>query len=312
MHHPNSQRGGALLTALFIMTLVAIVATAMSVRLQTDIYKTRLLVAHDKLYLASQAVLFWSFNELNQSDNKFSHAKPQGLVSTYPKNFTHIYPGVQIMGGLYDLQGAINLNNLTEKKGLVLFINLLNHVYPKATDRDKINLALTVKDWLSPYDLSKGKDSYTSYYLAQKPPYYPSHQLMRSRSEFRLLKEVNAELDQLIQPFITVLPEATPINVNTASKPVLRSLGDGLSENQVDELIQARGTKGIALKDLNPLLQKLNIPSDQTTILSQYFLSKALIKSEDLQLVVYVMLKRENNHKGKINISVLRQSFNVF
>jgi general secretion pathway protein K len=56
MPQPKKDPGGALLTALFIMTLVAIVATAMSTRLQLDIYRTRLIVTYDKLYLASQAI----------------------------------------------------------------------------------------------------------------------------------------------------------------------------------------------------------------------------------------------------------------
>ncbi len=307
------KKGGALLTALFIMTLVAIVATAMSTRLQLDIYRTRLLVAHDKLYLASQVIMFWSFNELNNKNKKFTYADAQGRVSRYPKNLEHIYKDVQLSGGLYDLQSKLNLNNLTEKKGLVLFLNLLNHIYPKANDKERVNLALTVQDWLKAYDLSLGKDSYTSYYLAQTPPYYPSHQLMKSRSEFRLLKDVNAELNQIIQPFITVLPETTAININTARKQILMSLGDGLSQNQVEELIKTRGAKGISdVKYLNPLLQKFNIPSDQITIESQYFLSKAYAKNEDLNLVVYLLLKRGKNKKGKVTVSVLRESLNIF
>lgn len=57
-------KGSALLTALFIMTLVAIVATAMSTKVQLDIYRTRLILTHDKLYFASQAVTFWSMGQL--------------------------------------------------------------------------------------------------------------------------------------------------------------------------------------------------------------------------------------------------------
>lgn len=310
---PHNKKGSALLTALFIMTLVAIVATAMSVRLQVDIYRTRLLVQHDKLYQASQALMFWALNELENKDNKFSKANAQGLVSQYPRKLAHIYNGAKLSGGLYDLQSKLNLNNLSNKKALPLFIHLLEQAYPKSEDKDKINLALAVQDWISTYDLSRGKDSYTDYYLAQKPPFYPSHQLMKSRSEFRLLKNVSPEINQAIQPFITVLPQATPININTASKAVLMSLGDGLNEQQVDDLIQARSSKGgVSLKKLSPLLQKLNIPGEQVTIESKYFLSKAYAKNEDLTLMVYVLLLREIDNKGHIKISVVRQSINVF
>jgi general secretion pathway protein K len=285
----------------------------MSTRLQIDIYRTRLLLAHDKLSLASQALMFWSFNELNNKNNKFASTNLQGMVSQYPKKFELIYKDVKLSGGLYDLQAKINLNNLSDKKGIVLFLNLLNQIYPKANDKDRINLALTIKDWLSAYDLSKGNDNYTTYYLAQTPPYYPSHQLMKSASELRLLKDISAAQNQIIQPFITVLPETTPININTARKEILKSLGDGLSENQVQELIKKIGTKGIVdVKKLSPLLQKFNIPGEQVTIESKYFLSKAYAKTEDLNLVVYVLLKREKSEKGKITVSVIRESLNVF
>ncbi|RUR08281.1 type II secretion system minor pseudopilin GspK [Legionella sp. km772] len=304
MHHNN--KGGALLTALFIMTLVAIVATAMSIRLQVDIYRTRLLIAHDKLYLASQALMFWSFNELNNKNNKFTTINAEGMVSKYPKKFALIYKEVKLTGGLYDLQAKINLNNLTDKKGIALFLNLLNQIYPKANDQDKLNIIATIKDWLSAYDLSRGNDAYTAYYLAQTPPYYPSHQLIKSTSEFRLLKDIGAQQNELIQPYITALPEVTPININTARKEILKSLGDGLNENQVENLIKARGNKGFRdTKKLNPLLQKLNIPGEQVTIESKYFLSRATAKTEDLNLVVYLLLKREKNEKGKVSVSIL-------
>jgi general secretion pathway protein K len=304
--------GSALLTSLFIMTLVAIVATAMSTRLQLDIYRTRLLVAHDKLYFASQAVMFWAFNELSNKNNKFINIDATGMVSHFPNNMNTLYKGVTITGGLYDLQGKLNLNNLIDKKAIALFINLINRIYPKTNDKDKIGLALAIQDWVSAYDLSKGNDAYMAYYTSQKPPYYPSHQLLKSLSEFRLIKGVNADMAKAIQSYATVLPEPTPLNINTASKPLLMSLGDGLNESQLEELITARGKGFKTMNKLNPLVQKFNIPNNQITIESTYFLSKAYVKNEDLNLTVYVLLKREKNSKGKIKVSVIRQSFNSF
>lgn len=112
MHLLKKNRGSALLTALFIMTLVAIVATAMSTRLQLDIYRTRLIINHDKLYLASQAITFWALSELNNKNIKLTKLTEQGMVDEYPKNMDAIYPQVQLSGGIYDLQARFNLNNL--------------------------------------------------------------------------------------------------------------------------------------------------------------------------------------------------------
>jgi general secretion pathway protein K len=78
LNRTQSHRGSALISALFIMTLVAIAATAMSTRLQLDIYRTRLTLITDKLYLASQYVTFWAMSELTYSKKKVAGQRPSG------------------------------------------------------------------------------------------------------------------------------------------------------------------------------------------------------------------------------------------
>lgn len=309
----SKMQGSALLTALFIMTLVAIVATAMSTRLQQDIYRTRLVIAQDKLYLASQVVTFWALNELLDKNNHFTKTNQLGMVAQYPKNMESIYNQVQLSGGIFDLQARFNLNNLIEKKSIPTLMHLISHAYSKATGQERANIALGVKHWLLAYDLGRGEDIYTSYYLSQKPPYYPSHQLIKSKSEFRLIKDVSAPAYIALEPFITALPESTSININTAPKQILMSLGDGLSDAQANELITARGENGITdLKEINELLKKFNIPSDQITVESQYYLSVAYAKNDEFSLVVYSLLKRSRDRKGKLLTSVIRESINNF
>ncbi|WP_298624193.1 type II secretion system minor pseudopilin GspK [uncultured Legionella sp.] len=313
MYPINKSQGGALLTALFIMTLVAIVATAMSTRLQLDIYRTRLIIQHDKLYLASQAVTFWSLSELNNSKNKFTKSNAQGMVASYPRNMDSIYNQVNLSGELYDLQSRFNLNNLVEKKYTLPFINLIGNVYPDANNKDKINIVEALKNWLMTYDLSRGKDSYTSYYHAQNPPYNPSHQLIKSTSELRLIKDISATFYLAMQPYITALPETTAININTAPKKILMSLGNGLKESKADELIMARGENGIAdLKDINELIQKIDLPTEQITLESNYFLSVAVAKSDELNLVIYTLIHRSKDKKGNISVNIIRESINTF
>lgn len=301
-------RGGALLTALFIMTLVAIVATAMTLRLQVDIYRTRMMIMHDNLYLASQGVTFWALDSLTNPHNLFTHANLQGMVSTFPPNKATIYDKVQLSGEIYDLQSRININNLIEKASFPLFLNLMNHLHVKINKKDRFGLVLAIHHWISPYDLDRGKDEYMDYYLAQKPPYYPSHQLMVSPSELRLVKGVSAPLYQQIQPFITALPEVTATNINTAPKIILMSLGNGLSEKQANKIIAARKEKGInPFQDINKLLNQLNISTNQLTIESHYFLSVAHAHQDSNDLTVYTLFKRSRDEKGKIVVRILQQ-----
>ncbi|WP_454780943.1 type II secretion system minor pseudopilin GspK [Legionella sp. WA2022007384] len=306
-------KGSALLTALFIMTLVAIVATAMSTKVQLDIYRTRLIIIHDRVYLASQAVAFWALGELSNKNNKFTKANTQGVVSLFPRNMEHIDSTVTLIGALYDLQSLYNINNLENRKSMLGFVNLMNAAAQQNAEAEKVKLTLAINDWLSSYDLARGKDNYLSYYMSQKPPYYPSHQLMSSKSELRLVKDVNASLYLALEPLITALPESTPININTASMKVLKSLSSTTKETQLNELIKARKEHGIKnLGKIAEILKKLNIANDQVTLESSYFLSVASATSENLNLTVYTLFKRSRDKNGKISVNVLRESFNVF
>lgn len=306
-------KGSALLTALFIMTLVAIVATAMTTRLQLDIYRTRLIINHDKLYLAAQAVTFWSLTELNNTNRRFSTVNKLGMVAQLPPNLEHIYNQVTLGGGIYDLQSRFNLNNILEKKSMASFINLVKIVFPKSNDTDTTNLVLAVKDWVSNYDLSRGTDNYTSYYLSQNPPYFPSRQIMQSSSEFRLVKDVSPQIFLALEPFITVLPDTTSVNLNTAPKEVIMALGNGVTEAHANELIMSRGEEGIKdIKDVSEILKKIDVPDDQTTLESTYYLTVAYASNEDFNIVVYTLIKRSKDDQKKLSVSVIRETINGF
>lgn len=311
MHPRKALLGGALLTALFIMTLVAIVATAMSTRLQLDIYRTRLMIIHDKMYLASQGVTFWSLSELKNNKNKFTQANAQGMVKEFPKNYQSIYQQVTLSGGLYDLQARFNLNNLLEKQYVLPFTNLLGILVPNLNTLDKKNFVLAIKNWLGPYDLAQGNDVFASFYQSQKPAYNSSHQLMKSLSELRLVKDVSASFYLALEPYVTVLPETTPVNINTASPKVLMSLGNGLNSAQISELMMARGETGIIqLKEINELLRKIDLPMKQITVESTYFLSISVAQSDEFKLKIYTLLKRDKDKKGKVSVRIIRQSMN--
>ncbi len=306
------QRGSALLTALFIMTLVAICATAMSLRLQLDIYRTRLSIGSDKLYLASQATTFWAIGILYDQKTGLNRIKVGGALIDFPPSLENIYPDVITKGRLYDLQAVFNLNNLLDKKFQLVFLNLLEHALPKIGASDREKLMRDIIYAMSPYQPEHGEINQLSFYLKQVPPYLPGFQSLHSPSELRIIPHVSPILYQTLLPFITTLPEVTPININTASNALLMSLGNGLNERELNELLQARGTKGFKnINALNGLLEKLNIPMDQITLESTYYLAVSTTSSEDLNLTHYSVLKRIKNKQGDRFIQIISDSLNT-
>ena len=308
----QNNRGSALITALFIMTLVAIAATAMSTRLQLDIYRTQLTIASDKLYLASQAVTFWAMDTLAIHPIKFKNEGHEvGEVAHFPKRLQRAYPDVIVKGTLYDMQALFNLNNLQDRKYHALFFKIIRKALPKSEESQRGILLSSIYAWISPYQPDRGQDVFLTHYLHQHPPYLPGYQPMKSISELRLVRDVNVETYQSLLHYFTVLPTTTPIKINMAPKAILESL-NGLSETQVDELLQARGTEGFTNKaELDKLLQKFNIPIDQITLESAYYLSKATATSDDLELTTYALIKRSKDNKGVVSVSIVSESLNT-
>lgn len=306
------QAGSALISALFIMTLVAIAATAMSTRLQLDIYRTRLTLLTDQLYLASQSVTFWAMSELGNHKNAFTRNTVAGALLAFPANQKAIYPPFTISGELYDLQSRFNLNNLSNKNYALLFLKLLEKPDLKLNPGQRKQLLDATVQWISDYKPGRGNDEYMAYYAKQKPSYLPGFQFFESPSEFRLVRGVTANLYQGIADLISALPEAVPINLNTAPQLVLKGLGNGLNNAQVQQLLKARGEEGIKnMNKISPLLQKLGIRSEHVTLDSQYFMSIAWVTHEDLSLINYTVLKRSRNNQGKITVSLIKESLNT-
>lgn len=305
------QQGSALISALFIITLVAIAATAMSIRIQMDIYRTRLTIQSDKLYLASEAVSFWAMGELSNKKISVISKNNDGALIEFPRNSQNLSPNLVTTGVLYDIQGRFNLNNLIEKDYFPFFIKLLENVLPDVDAKEREKIAIATKQWITPYAPGRGNDEFVSYYTQQKPPYYPAQDLMQNVSEFRLIRGVDATIYRTLSPYITALPEVTKINLNSASKLMLMSLGNGVTESQVTEIIRLRGNKGIKeVGDLFKHIEDLNIRPQQLTVESKYFMSIAKVTGDDQSLLNYSIIARARDQEGNISVSLVNESLN--
>ena len=305
-------RGSALISALFIMTLIAIAATAMISRLQLDIYRTRISITSDKLNLASKAVTFWAFSQLAENKIIFFAKNDYGKIMNFPAKLAKIYPEVTLSGELYDLQALFNLNNLKDNKYPKQFIFLLEDSMPLSNIAQRRALLDNLVYWISPFQPGRGHDAYLKYYSSLSPPLIPSFQPMQSISELRLIRGFNKKIYDKLQPLVTVLPKTTPININTAPKLILGTLGNGLNELDLNKIYEARGKSGISnLNDLIILTKELNIPNDQVTIESNYYLSIANASNADLNLKVYTIINRSKDAKGNVTVGIISESINT-
>jgi general secretion pathway protein K len=303
------KNGSALLSALFIMTLVAIAATAMTTRLHLDIYRTRLTILSDKLYFASQAVTFWGINQIKVDNSPNYAIDNQATLAFYPEKYRSIYPQMDTSGRLVDLQSKLNINLLVDKKYIPIFDRLFSYVLPDKTKSDRKKLIQAIRHWINDYQPQKGQVGFLNDYLKQKPPYLPGYQVMKSISELRLIDGINAKDYLILEHFLTALPpEDFAVNVNTAPKEVLKCLGNGLTDAQVNEIIQTRTFKNN--NQINKLIQKLSLPANQVSTISNYFLVIATVKHEDLNLRSLTILKRTIKKNKQVEVDLLLEQLN--
>lgn len=299
------KQGSALISALFIMTLVTIAVMAMSIRVQVDIYRTRLTLIHDELYLASQLIFLWSADILQHQvtfTNKAGHAH----LLSWPVSL-YQYPHVALKGEIIDLQSRFNVNSLFNKENIIPFAFLIKDI-AKLSEKDAMTIAEATHHWLAAYNLHEGKNEYLQYYLKQQPPYYPGQQLFQNISEWRLIMGVDQTVYLKLQPFITALPIPSKININTASEPILKIINLKLNQEQISALITARGEEGF--KHLQEITTKFpQFPLRNITLESQYFLSIAEAKQPELHLVVQRILERRLEKANHYTVRLISEEW---
>ena len=305
-------RGSALLTALFIITIVAIVTTAMTTRLSIDIQRTSMIDSTDKIQLASQAVMFWAMDRLSDPKQPLHNLDTHGKVLKLPKSLQFLVPNLKLTGELYDLQARFNINNLYNNTYEGILFGLLSELQIGSGSFERKDQLDAILYWLKPIQPKDNHDTWYDRYARQTPPYFPSHLPMSNLSELRLVYGISARRYQKLEPYLCALPDTTPININTASQTLLLALGSEMKETDIASIISKRNQH--PYKDLNtltPLLNKYHIKPTVLTTESQYFLLITTASYADVMIKTYTKLSRIKDKTGLWNVSVLSQSINT-
>jgi len=150
-------------------------------------------------------------------------------------------------------------------------------------------LAPLVSDWLDKDETPQGLDTEDLGYLGLEPAYRAANAAMADISELRLLRSVKAAQAECLSRHTTVLPEATPVNVNTTSVAVLTSLSEQLTRNEAEAIVEAR--EQAPFKDVDafmqlPQLSGIQINTALLSVESSYFAVN--VEAEFAGQVVYL------------------------
>jgi general secretion pathway protein K len=289
----SGQRGIALITVMLIVALATIAALAMASRQQLDVRRIASLLHGDQAYAYALGVENWGSAILQRDQDD---GDTDNLGEDWAQRIPPLpVPGGQIRGHIEDLQGRFNLNNLV-KKGAVSPPHLEQFRRVLAALELDGALAAAVVDWIDvDIDPQLPDGAEDSVYLSQDPPYRAANRPFTSISELRLVQGFDAKAVNRLLPYISVLPGSTPINVNTASTAVLRSLAEDLSDGDAQRLVEDRGEDGYeSVADFlkHDSLAGLQIEPGELSVSSEYFLIHADVELGQARTRLYSLVKR--------------------
>lgn len=305
--HPGlkQQQGVVIVVALFIVALCVTMAYIMMSRLARDTRRTELIVHDAQAELYADASVMWAKDQLRSDWIK---QKKDKRIDVLPiKSPVNDMNGYAISSTIKDAQSRFNLNNLTKPEWQQDFVRLMRSVYPKVTQDQAVAIARAAADWITP---GVKDNEYSRYYAELPVPYRAGHRMMADPGELRLVKGVTPDLYAALEPYITALPAATPINPQNAELPVIMMLSPTMT------METARAIQELLAKNPPPTLKAFlsldiiknhKLRGDVIAWTSTYFLVETEVRIERQRILLYTLLQR-NTSAGKADVLVLWQN----
>jgi len=324
VHPRRGQSGAALVIALMIFGLCAALIVAM--KSEFELFYQR----GSNSFLAEQSAAYLRGAEDLASlalvvDHDIDSTRAPEVVRD---DLTEIwaqpttpYPlddGGMLQGNIEDLQGRFNLNNLSgeaadggdENSAIprftaeqAQFVRLLQTFDdPVLSQQEAIVVTESLRDWLDQDNIPRPYGAEDDYYYGQTPAYRAANRDLVSVTELRAVANVTPDLYLALQPWVTVLPAGTKLNIHTAPAQVLRSLNADddltpLREEEAYALVSLRQEVGFGnLADFLAQPSFVDKPHDKLESVlgerSSYFLLSAVVEVADRTTRLYSVLHR--------------------
>lgn len=296
------EQGVALITVLLIVAIATLITSALIAHQHLAIRSTNnQLGARQALYFAMGGEAL--AKSILLRDLQGTGDSTQSTVDHPSEAWAQSLPPMPIEQGeiavrISDLSGRFNLNSVVQNKqvnrvALERFQRLL-----RVLDIKDFNVNVLI-DWLDEDQQVSGEAGAEDHqYLLAKPAYRNAGGSLAAVSELRLLLGMNEADYRRLQPYISTLPEQTPLNVNTASSYVLASLADGLSLASAGKLqaqAEQEGYRDLAMFLNQPALAGLAVPATGLDVSSQFFEVRSEVSLGGRRLVLVSALQR-NTH----------------
>lgn len=288
----RNERGFALLQVLLVFAMLAVIVSQLQYaqRVQIERAYQSLFLSQAQAYVDSAESLVQVVLKLDGNLSDTDHFGEQWNQPVGPVPLDDVMIAVDVN----DLQGRFNVNWLHPESGRA----------PAATESLKRLLLELELDPAIAGELNKwfNADSGAEFdYLDMEPGYTPSFQPMADVTELRLLKSLDREGFAELAPYVSALPVDTPLNINTASTPVMMALASYIGRSEAEQLISGRGEDGYASVDAMTsaaLFQDKDAPLllDNLSVESHWFDLYSQVAMDDRSLTQQSRLYRDTQN----------------
>ena len=303
---PVHQRGIAAITAMLVVTLATLLAVEMLWELTLNIRRTEVLFLRSQAREIAMGPEIWVADILRED---FEESGPNG-TDTNQDDWAREIPPLPVEGGtvdgfVQDMQARFNLNNLIDDRGrkdplaFEQFQRLLVILELEA------GLAEKVLDWIDPDQQPELSGAEDDIYTSQTPPYRTANFWFTTTSELLAIDGFNGNILKILDNHVAALPlaasaqiSARKINVNTATIPVLQSLGQGLTEADADTLAGGRPYDDIdqfmdMVEDTGMAIDSAMRP--YLEVGTNFFRLNVIVSLGTTRLAMYSLLERSGN-----------------
>jgi general secretion pathway protein K len=290
------QRGAvALMFAMLIVALCTLFAVSLAWDTTLDVRRTTNLLWREQAAQVGLGAEEWVGTILRQDarDNDTDHLGEIWAQQLPPLPVDGAGMSGEIAGGLVDLQGRFNINNLLNADGAIDEASLEQFRRLLLVLGLQPSLAGAVADWLDadtePFFPDGAEDSE---YTGRAPPYRTANILVASASELAAVAGMDPDSYRILRPHVTALPGRTRINVNTATPAVLQSLDENLTAADAERLLMEREEGGFA--DVTASFSSIVQPEVLNTLgeSTNYFRLESIVRIGTVRLTMYSLLQR--------------------
>ncbi len=304
----TKQRGSALISALILILVISSITTAWISQTHHHIRQQQRLEENMQAESLTDGAKIWTVSILK----KTTFHQTKALIAKLPNKALPLPPQWQMQAQLIDAQAKLNINSIIEQNMRLVFYILLKDILQSTVKAPINDIYYATLSWIDPSLLKQRFMQYQAEYAKANPPYQAGGQPMQTLSEFRKVYGVTSAIYQKLTPYITVLPENVPINLNTCDERIIHHLTPGLKPSQVKKILFARGDEGFSTnQELFAILEEFKIPVQNITTQSQYFwLDIDITSPSKRHFHSRYLLYRKLKDKSKPNRVVVLQQFN--